>query len=126
MANKTKPIAASILKADADALAALKKIAGYKPANGEFALDKLEASAKALKDADDAFAQTEANWQTERDTHVKAQRAFHGNMVNARQQVVAQYGDDSEEAQSVGLVKKSERGKRKSKAVAAVPAGAAA
>src|SRR5882724_960036 len=109
--DQTVPVGGDSLKADADALAALQKISGYAPANAGFALAKLTAASDALKTAADAFAQAEADWQTARDGHVTAQWTFHNAMLGAKQQVLAQFGDDSDEAQAMGLTKKSERAK---------------
>ena len=121
--DQTVPVASDSLKADADALAALAKISDYEPANADFTLAKLNAASDALKEAADAFAQAEADWQTARDAHVSAQWAFHNAMLGGKQQVVAQYGDDSNEAQAVGLKKKSERAKpSKAKSATAAPA----
>jgi hypothetical protein len=109
--NQTKPVSDKVLKADADALAAIKKMTGYQPAdpNSAYTLAKLTAASTALDDAADAHAQAEADHKTARDGHVAAQWAFHNAMLGARTQVVAQYGDDSEQVASVGLKKKSER-----------------
>ena len=120
--DETKTVNADVLKADADALAALVKISDYKPVNPDYTLDKLQAASKALDDADDDFAQAEADWQTARDTHVAAQWAFHNAMLGGKKQVVAQYGDDSDQAQAVGLKKKSEYAKPKRKTAAATAA----
>jgi hypothetical protein len=109
--DQTKPVDAKTLKADADALAALAKISDYKPADSDYALAKLEGASQALKDAADAFAQAEADWQTARDANVAAQWAFHNAMLGGKQQVIAQYGDDSNEVQAIGLTKKSEYAK---------------
>ncbi|HEY5042114.1 MAG TPA: hypothetical protein VIK53_08935 [Verrucomicrobiae bacterium] len=109
--DQTRIIDAGTLKTDADALAALTAIGDYKPANADLTLTKVTATSDALKETTDAFAQAEAAWQTARDTMVAAQWAFHNAMLGAKQQVVAQYGDDSDEAQAVGLKKKSERAK---------------
>ena len=109
--DQTVPVGGDSLKADADALAALAKISDYTPANADFTLTKLNAASDALQEAADAFAQAEANWQAARDNSVAAQWEFHNTMLGAKQQVLAQYGDDSDEAQSVGLKKKSERAK---------------
>ena len=119
--DQTVSVAADVLKADADALAALVKMAGYQPANADYALTKLNAASASLKAAADAFAQAEADWQTARDGNVAAQWTFHNAILGAKQQVIAQYGDDSDEAQAVGLTKKSERAKpaRKAKVTAA-------
>jgi thioredoxin-like negative regulator of GroEL len=113
--DETVPLSAGTLKADADALAALKKISDYKPSNDKYTLDLIEASSDALDVADEAFAQVEAAWQTGRDAHVAAQWAFHNMMLGGKKQVVAQYGDDSDQAQAVGLTKKSEYAKPTSK-----------
>jgi hypothetical protein len=120
--DQTVPVAADTLKADADALAALNKISGYAPANADYTLAKLNAASAGLKTAADAFAQAEADWQAARDGNVAAQWAFHNAVLGAKQQVIAQFGDDSDEAQALGLTKKSERAKpaNKAKAPAAV------
>ena len=117
--DQTVPVAADVLKADADALAAIVKMNGYQPANAEFALAKLTTASGALKSAADTFAQAEADWQAARDGNVAAQWAFHNAILGAKQQIVAQFGDDSNEAQAVGLTKKSERAKPAPKAKAA-------
>jgi hypothetical protein len=109
--DQTVPVGSDSLKADADALAALTAISGYAPANAAFTLTKLNAASDALKEAADAFAQAEAGWQTARDNNVAAQWTFHNAILGAKQQVLAQYGDDSDEAQAIGLTKKSERAK---------------
>ena len=124
--DQTRSIDAGTLKADADALAALTAISGYQPANAEFAADKLTAASDALKAATDAFAQTEAGWQAARDAMVAAQWTFHNAMLGAKQQVIAQYGDDSDEAQGLGLTKKSERAKPARAAKPATPLAKAA
>jgi hypothetical protein len=116
--DQTKPIAPDALKADAAALAAIKKLSGYAPVKGDYAVGKLEDASAALKDAADTFAQAEADWQTARDNNVKAQWDFHNGIIGAKQQVVAQYGDDSNEAQAVGLTKKSEYAPRSRKPAA--------
>ena len=44
-----------------------------------------------------------------------AQWAFHNDIIGGKQQVIGKFGDDSDEAQAVGLTKKSERAKPKRK-----------
>lgn len=114
--NQTVFVSADVLKSDSDALAAIAKITSYAPSRAELALAKLQAAEATLKKASDEFAQTEAAWQTARDAAVTAQWNFHNAMLGAKQQVVAQFGDDSDEAQAVGLKKKSERATRTARA----------
>jgi hypothetical protein len=40
---------------------------------------------------------------------VARERGFHGLILGAKDQIIAQFGRDSNEAQAVGLKKKSER-----------------
>jgi hypothetical protein len=111
--NQTKPVNAKVLKADSDALAAIKKMTGYQPAdpNSPYTLVKLTAAEQAADDAADGHAQAKAAHKTARDGDVAAQWALHNAALGARQQVVALFGDDSEQAAAVGLKKKSERAK---------------
>ena len=111
--DQTRPVNRKALKADVDALAAIKKMSDYQPTDpkSDYTLDKLEAASEALDDAADAHVQADADKKTARDGHVAAQWTFHNAMLGARQQVVAQYGDDSEQVAAVGLKKKSERAK---------------
>ena len=44
-----------------------------------------------------------------RDTAVAAEWDYHNAILGGKRQVVAQYGDDSNETQAVGLTKSSER-----------------
>jgi hypothetical protein len=122
--NQTKPVSAKRLKVDTDALAAIKKMTGYQPTdpNSPVTLTKLTAASTALDDASDAHAQAVADKKSARDGHVAAQWAFHNLMLGARQQVVAQYGDDSEQVAAVGLKKKSERAKPASRTATATAA----
>jgi hypothetical protein len=53
--------------------------------------------------------QKKGELKTARDNAVKAERAFHEAILSARDQVRAQFGVDSDEYQSIGMKKKSER-----------------
>lgn len=109
--NQNVFVNADVLKSDADALAAIANMAGYAPSRADFAMAKLQAAETELKGASDEYAQAEAAWQAARDAVVTAQWNFHNAILGAKQQVVAQFGDDSDQAQAVGLKKKSERAK---------------
>ena len=61
------------------------------------------------------YTQKEAAFKAARDGQVAAQWAFHNDIIGGKQQVVGKFGDDSDEAQAVGLTKKSERAKPKRK-----------
>ena len=112
MANQQhRHVGGRVLKTDAKALAAIKKISDYKPSNTDYTLTKLQAAADAWQEADDTFAQAEVDWKIARDAQVAAEWAFHNALLGAKKQVIAQYGDDADQTQAVGLKKKSERAK---------------
>ena len=119
--DETRIIDAGTLKTDAEVLAAIQGMPDYNPARPDLALANLTAADTALTVATTAFTQAEAAYEAARDAMVAAQWARHNALLGAKQQVIAQYGDDSDEAQAVGLKKKSERAKPAAKK-AAIPA----
>ena len=113
--DQTKPLAPVAIKADRDALAAIKGMTGYASAKPEYELTKLDDGETALADAEDDYTQKEGAFKASRDALVAAQWAFHNVIIGGKQQVVGKFGDDSDQAQAVGLKKKSERAKPKRK-----------
>jgi hypothetical protein len=120
--NQTKPVDAGTLADDKSAVDACKEITTYTPAKPEFNQAALDASQTALEAADTAYNQTEKAFATVRDKRVAAQWARHNLVLGMRTQVKAQFGDDSNELQSVGLKKKSEYKTKSTKKAAAKPA----
>lgn len=110
--QKVRP---AVLRQDKDILAALKKIAGYAPANEEYTLANLQAAYDAMTAAGEMEVRKYAEAATARDAVVKAEFAFHWAILGAKQQVVAQFGEDSNEIAATGLKRKSEirRGERR-------------
>lgn len=88
--DQTKRIRPMILQEDRDILSALKGFTDpvYKPANPLYEQAKLQAA---------------------QDATVAAEWAFHNLILGSKDQVKAQYGDDSAEYAGIGLTKKSER-----------------
>ena len=109
MADKsTQKLRPKDLQEDVDALAALDTFTDYNPSNPAFskanaAAIKAKTLAKQEKEAQDYAA-----WQASRDGAVAAERERHDFVLGARAQVKAQYGENSDELQAMGLKKKSE------------------
>lgn len=120
--DETRRLRPSDLQADEDAFAALENISDYAPANKNYTVAKIQAFKDAMDAADEKETQADADAKAARDDATSAEWDFHNAVIAAKQQVVAQYGDDSNEAQAVGLTKKSERAKpsRQAATVAAV------
>jgi hypothetical protein len=118
--NETRRIAPSILQEDRDALAALRNMTGYAPANADCSVAKLDGRIDTLVSKRDIETQKQADWDAARDDAVAAEWAFHNAMLSAKDQVVAQFGADSNELQALGYKKKSEF-KSPSKSAPAAP-----
>lgn len=106
--NETRRIAPSVLQADRDAWAALKTMAGYAPRKEEFSIGAIKGAVEALIAKGEIAAQKEAELDSARDDATAAEWAFHNLVLGAKGQVVAQFGDDSNELQTLGRKKKSE------------------
>jgi DNA-binding GntR family transcriptional regulator len=76
------------------------------------------AAIEAMDEEQETETQAEAAAKAARDDATAAEWDFHNAILGAKQQVTAQYGADSNEVQSVGLTKKSERAKPKRKSSA--------
>jgi hypothetical protein len=109
--NETVRIRPVILQGDKDALAAISdyKAPVYKPANDNFTLDKLQAAEDAMKDAQVTEVQKQNEADNARDAATAAEWAFHNIILEGKNQVKAQYGEDSNQYAGLGLTKKSER-----------------
>jgi hypothetical protein len=106
--NETVRIRPSHLQEDRDAFAALRSIPSYTPANNDFTVDKIQTAQDAMVAKRDVEAQKQADFDAARDDATAAEWAFHNAVLGAKDQVKAQFGDDSNELQGLGLKKKSE------------------
>jgi hypothetical protein len=113
--NETKRLTPAQLQADRDTFAALQSNRLYNPANSAFAIDAITTVHTGLNSDQQAETQTIAAAAAARDNAVAREWEFHNLILGAKDQVVAQFGRDSNEAQAVGLKKKSEYKARKRK-----------
>jgi hypothetical protein len=109
MANESRRLRPAQVTDDESSFAALQTIMGYAPANQVYTVTAIETAHTALQDARAAEAQAEAALAAARDNAVAREWAFHNLMLGVKDQVTAQFGRDSNEVQSLGLKKASER-----------------
>jgi len=107
--DQNKRITPGVLEADRSSFAALQGITAYAPANPAYAAAKIAAARDALASAQATEVQAAAALATVRDMAVAAEWEFHNLMLGAKDQVIAQFGRDSNEVQAIGLKKSSER-----------------
>lgn len=114
--DETKRQTPKQLQEDKDTFTAAGKLTGYSPANKDFTLDIGTAKQKTREDKQAEEVVAERALKTARDVATAAEWDFHNYILGVKKQVAAQYGDDSNEIQSLGLKKKSEYKKPKKKA----------
>ena len=103
--NRLRPVQ---LQDDLDALTALRSIGGYAPANAAYALQEVENRLTGMKDTQEDEVNAQNALATARDAAAAAEWEFHNFILGVKEQVIAQFGKNSDEVQSLGLKKKSE------------------
>jgi hypothetical protein len=106
--DQSKRVNSAVIETDKASFAALKAITNYAPANPTYATAAITTAQAELDAAQQAEAQTAAAAAAARDNAVAKEWAFHNLVLGAKDQVVAQFGRDSNEVQAVGLKKASE------------------
>jgi hypothetical protein len=106
--DQSRRVSPSILEADRTSFAALQAITAYTPVNQNFSLARLAAVHNELADAQRLETQTAAAAAAARDDAISKEWEFHNLLLGAKDQVVAQFGRDSNEVQSIGFKKASE------------------
>jgi hypothetical protein len=106
--SKTRQLSPSELHEDLETFAGLEGIAGYNPSNDDFTAANGLALKTQMQASEALEIQKYNEWQASRDKKVANQWKFHDFNRNARVQVKAQFGEDSDEVAATGLKKKSE------------------
>jgi hypothetical protein len=107
--DESKRLSPSILQADRESIAGLKTITNYTPTNTAFSVASIDALAGDTAAAQETEAKAAADLATARDNAVAKEWELHNRVISMRDQVVAIFGRDSNEAQAVGRRKPSER-----------------
>lgn len=114
--NGRRRLKPSLLQMDEDCFTALQRVTGYAPVNARYNLNDLQAMHRELIELQQAETKVAAAAANARKKATAKEWEFHERILGAKDQVVAQFGRDSDEAQAVGLKKKSEYKPRTRKA----------
>ena len=106
--DQTVRIRPTLLQVDIEALTALQAIVTYAPANAAYAKVAVDAKLTAMRAAQTAEVNAQNALLTARDAAAAAEWDFHNAILGVKEQVIAQYGKNSNEVQALGLKKKSE------------------
>lgn len=107
MAKKSR-LNKKVLQEDLEAFAALEAITGYTPSNAEFSLVNVTASHTTMNASQTDEVQKQGALDAARDIATDDERAFHNMILGAKTQIKAQFGENSNEFQSLGMKKKEE------------------
>jgi len=112
--SKKKRLNKKVLQEDREAFAALQAIEDYNPSNKEFELAKVADSHQEMVTDQTDEVQKHAAAGASSDKATDSERGFHDKILGAKNQVKAQYGENSDEYASLGMKKKDEykRGRR--------------
>ncbi len=106
--NQHKRLPPGKIEADENGFAALQAIPGYTPVNSTYSLDAVRTAHEELRALRRAAAAAQAQAQTARESAVAKEWEFHNLMLGVKEQVIAQFGNDSGEVEALGLKRKSD------------------
>lgn len=115
---KNAKLPQAVLREDREIVAALETIGAYKGTLPELTFPEIKKMLNQLATAQADRVQAETKFQTVNDDTTGKEIEFHNLILRVKKQVVAQFGEDSNEAQAVGLKKSSERKRAGRKEVA--------
>lgn len=113
--KKSRRINPKLLAEDLESLDALDTIDAYTPSNPNLTAAKLKGLRGTMMENQAAEARDAATLAASRDNAAASEWAVHEATVGMRDQVVAQFGRESNEAQAVKRKKPSERKSRTKK-----------
>ncbi len=107
--DQTKRLNPKILAEDEKTVDAIEEMDDYNPSNADFTKVKIAAKRTVMDNKRALETQAKNAFDAARDAAAAAEWEFHNIRIGASDQVVAQYGRDSDQAASVGRKKSSER-----------------
>jgi hypothetical protein len=106
--NETRRMKSADLADDEEIYAAVKDMPTYAPSNPAYSIAALDAANAEVVSTRQKEAQAVAAAAAAHDNSVAAEWKRHNLILGAKDQVVAQYGPNSNEVQAMKLKKKSE------------------
>jgi hypothetical protein len=115
--NQSKRLSPVKIEADENGFAALQAIKDYTPINPAYTLKTVAAVHAELEGLRQAHIEAAAAAVAARDLAVAKEWEFHNLMLGVKEQIIAQFGKDSEHVQALGLKRKSDYKPPKRRAV---------
>ena len=106
--NQSKRLPPVKIEADESGFAALRAVTDYTPINPAYSLESVATVHAELEDVRQAEAQAAMAAAAARGRAIAKEWEFHNLMLGVKEQVIAQFGKDSDEVQALGLKRKSD------------------
>jgi hypothetical protein len=106
---RLRRISSAQLKEDHDALVGLQSITNYAPPDPDYSTTRLLELENNVNIIRDRIVQTMKLLDNLRDEAAVAENVYHEAIQRMKLHVLSQFGPDSIEVQTIGLVRKSER-----------------
>lgn len=106
--NQARRLKPGRIQLDIESYDALLDMNNYAPANAQYKVENVTGSRTKMSTSQQGETQALATAAAKRDAAVADEWEFHNIILGVKDQVVAQYGKDSNQAQAIGLKKKSE------------------
>jgi hypothetical protein len=113
--NQNRRLKPSVIEEDEAAFNALKKIAGYAPANPAYSIEAIGQAIQEKRTAQADEDQEAAALATKRDVATDKEWTVHNLILGGKDSVRAQFGKDSTQVQELGLKRVSEYKTRRPK-----------
>lgn len=107
--NTNRRLSPQILNQDIDSLHGLQTISTYETNRADASLNKLQQTYQAMLACQQTETEKLASYRAAADAVRLAEWEFHNAVLAMKEVVRGQYGSDSDQAQAVGLKKKSDR-----------------
>jgi hypothetical protein len=108
MAAQLKRLPPSVIAADRELLRAIQSLSDYQPINGTYSVAIMQQQEGRLTKAELAVVRLEDELKQARAVAIETAHAMHNTGLGMKDQVIAQYGQDSTEVEIIGLTRKSE------------------
>lgn len=109
MPNQTRRLNPAQLAEDKEVFEALQGMVGYAPTNPDYSLAAISQVHSDLEAAQAVETQAAVAADAARDDAVALEWEHHNRLLGAKDQVIAQFGRNSNQVQSLKLKKKEER-----------------
>jgi hypothetical protein len=106
--NETRRLKPTQIQLDIESYDALLDMTDYAPVNPAYSVANVTASRTGMSTSQQEETQAVAAAAAKRDNAVSNEWAFHNIVLGVKDQVVALFGKNSNQAQAIGLKKKSE------------------